>query len=354
MASMFSEQTSSADFGILSPGGEVLLTAIVSTFKAEALIRGCLDNLVRQSLFAKGGLEILVIDAASPENEVGIVREFQERHPNIRYVRTHERIGLYQAWNEAILLSTARYVTNANTDDAHRPDALELLVEALERDPRADVAYADCYWTWTLNDTWESGSERKEIRYPAWNPADALFWCTLGPHPVWRRTVFDRHGLFDPSFLAAGDYEYHVRLATAGGHGVHVPQTLSLFYQNQQGLTLANGVSDQEFRVTRERYRKQLSIDKIFPIVPGVRRSASKAWMALARLSMDYQVPWQESTNQDLRFARHCLRQARAVDPFHPAIPTTLCWVWWQGLAGRRLRNLANNLRAGGRRKEMA
>ena len=75
---------------------EPLITAIVSTFRAERFIRGCLEDLVAQTLLDR--MEILVIDSGSPEDERSICEEFARRYPQVRYLRT-ENEPLYAAWN---------------------------------------------------------------------------------------------------------------------------------------------------------------------------------------------------------------------------------------------------------------
>ncbi|MBT3666715.1 MAG: glycosyltransferase, partial [Opitutae bacterium] len=77
------------------------VTAIVSTFNAQHLIGGCLEDLVRQTIYAKGEMEIIVIDSGSQEEEGAIVREYQSRYDRIRYFRTEQRETLYRSWNRA-------------------------------------------------------------------------------------------------------------------------------------------------------------------------------------------------------------------------------------------------------------
>ena len=118
-----------------------LLSAIVSTYNSERFLRGCLEDLERQTIANE--LEIVVVDSASQEDEGAIVKEFQERYSNLVYIRTQERETLYRAWNRGIKAASGKYVTNANVDDRHRADAMEILVQTLEENPDVTLVYAD-------------------------------------------------------------------------------------------------------------------------------------------------------------------------------------------------------------------
>ena len=89
-------------------------------------MRGCLEDLAGQTLFAAGELQIVVINSASPQGEDAIIREFVQKHPGqFVYIRTEERETLYAAWNRGIRASGGEYLTNANVDDRHHPQALQ-------------------------------------------------------------------------------------------------------------------------------------------------------------------------------------------------------------------------------------
>lgn len=206
---------------------EPLVTAIVSTYNAERFLRGCLEDLEAQTIADR--LEILVIDSASPQNEGAIVAELQQRHDNIRYVRTAERETLYAAWNRAIGLARGKYLTSANTDDRHRQDALELLAGALEAHPEAALAYADTAVTLRGNETYATAGSTVFLRAPAFDRARLFEAAYVGPQPVWRRDLHERYGGFDGSFVAAADYEWWLRLAAAGETFLHVPNVLGLY-----------------------------------------------------------------------------------------------------------------------------
>jgi glycosyltransferase involved in cell wall biosynthesis len=204
-----------------------LITAIVSTYNAERFLRGCLEDLEAQTIADR--LDILVIDSASPQNEGAIVAELQQRYGNIRYVRTAERETLYAAWNRAVSLARGQYLTSANTDDRHRPDALELLTAALDAHPEAALAYADAAVTLRENETFHSFRPAVFLRAPAFDRTRLFEAAYVGPQPVWRRALHERYGLFETAFVAAADYEWWLRLAAAGETFLHVPKVLGLY-----------------------------------------------------------------------------------------------------------------------------
>jgi glycosyltransferase involved in cell wall biosynthesis len=215
---------------------EYLVSAIVSVYDADEFLAGCLDDLLAQTIADR--IEIIVIDSASPGREGDIAREYRERHPNIRYLRTDRRETIYAAWNRGVRMATAPYLTNANADDRHRQDALEILVRALEENPEAVLAYAPYYETPRKNDAWDSDAARKRVDPPKFRRGLLLLRCFVGPQPVWRRSLHDEIGMFDDRLAIAGDYEFWLRAAERHRF-VHVPEILGLYYASPTGSNAA-------------------------------------------------------------------------------------------------------------------
>ena len=289
-----------------------LLSVIVSTFNSAAYLGACLSDLEQQTL--AGAMEVIVVDSGSEQNEHAIVRQFAGRLANLIYVRT-ERESLYAAWNRGIGLARGRYVTNANTDDSHRVDALERLVAALETCADADVAYADYAWTSRANDSFASAQISRVVRHPAFHPADAMFYCILGCHPVWRRTLFERLGAFDDGFRAAGDYDMLLRLIANGHKPVHVPEVLSLFHQNPDGLSRSSKQALEELLSIQGRRRTEMPIERLYGVDPADASAVGQAWTALGARAMHVQVPFHDQPSMNPAYASYCFTQALAADP---------------------------------------
>jgi glycosyltransferase involved in cell wall biosynthesis len=231
---------------------DVLISAIVSTYNSERFMRGCLEDLAQQTIGER--TEVVVIDSASPQREGEIVREFQERMPNLRYIRTDEREDMYAAWNRGILAARGKYLTSANTDDRHRRDAFEILTSALERDPSAALAYADVLVSTHENDTFETVNPYAYYRWPKFDRQRLFRVGYCGPQPVWRRSLHDTYGLFDTSFVSAGDYEWWLRIGR-GERFVHVPEILGIYYANPNSVEHRNAaINWRESELARERH----------------------------------------------------------------------------------------------------
>ncbi len=223
----------------------IKVSAIVSTYASEEFIDGCLHNLVSQSLFQKGELEIIVIDANSPENEKSIVERYQNNFDNIQYVRTPERETLYASWNRGIQLAKGDYVTSANTDDRHRKDALETLARYLDAHPEFALIYPGQIDTSVPNESFETTSSTKLLNWPTYTYHELEHHCIIGSQPMWRKSLHDKYGYFRAEMKSAGDYEFWLRI---GKHEnmYRYPETLGLYYRNPEGIEHGSNTSDQE------------------------------------------------------------------------------------------------------------
>ena len=231
-----------------------VVSAIVSTYNAAEFIRGCIEDLERQTIADQ--LEIIVIDSASPQNEGEIVRELQERYQNIRYLRTEQRETVYAAWNRAINMARGQYITNANTDDRHRRDAFELMVKTLDALPDVDLVYADVLITRIPNETFETTTASDSYTWPAWDRTKLLNkGCFIGPQPMWRRSVHDRYGGFDPSYVTSGDYEFWLRISQTSNFQ-HIAQPLGLYLARPDSIEHSNeALKQHENAIIRRLYR---------------------------------------------------------------------------------------------------
>lgn len=272
----------------------IRVSAIVSAYNSERYMYGCLVDLTQQTLFTKGELEIIIIDSGSEQNEAEVVKEFQRKHPDrIRYLRT-DRESLYAAWNRGVGSARGVYLTNANTDDRHRHDALEVLSAHLDRTPEIDLVYADCYVSSKPNETFAENDKSQRFSYPTYFAPAALLHYQFGPQPMWRRTVHEQIGMFDDSFRAAGDYDFNLRFA-ARCQARHIPEPLGLYLEHLGAITFRDETMERENRRIADLYKNPDTALALYACA-GVQcetdEEKAEALLDLGLRALRYYPPW--------------------------------------------------------------
>ena len=276
------------------------VSAIVSTYGADRLLRGCIEDLQRQTIADR--TEIIVIDSGSPQDEDGIVREFQNGNPNIVYIRT-QRETLYEAWNRGIAMARGEYITNANTDDRHRPDALELLSRELDR-REVGLVYADSLITTRENETFERHTADRIWKLPPFSVRQVLMDCPFGPQPMWRRAVHDEIGVFDGNYRLAGDYEFFMRLAIQHD-AYHIDDVLGLYCEAPDNLSYNQEAMEAELAQFLGRVRSTIPIEQIYPFL---QEDVSEEAQLAAWFDYANQLVWM-TPNPALEYAEEIYRK---------------------------------------------
>jgi glycosyltransferase involved in cell wall biosynthesis len=236
-----------------------LVSAIVSVYNCERFIEGCLQDLEEQTI--ANTIEIVVINSGSQQNEEAIIRRFQEKFNNIFYIKTEKRETIYKAWNRGIKVATGQYITNANADDRHRRDALEVMADVLEKNGDVGLVYANSIVTHNEN---ESFDRHVPMRYidratPEPDPSGALLLkgCFVGPQPMWRKSIHEKIGFFDENFDIVGDYEFWLRAAEQF-HFRHINEYLGLYLNDPNSAEHRNPeLSFAEWHQVTSKYLKK-------------------------------------------------------------------------------------------------
>ena len=233
----------------------VKVSAIISTYNNSSFLEECIKDLLNQSLYKSGNIEIVVVDSGSNESEDKIVECFQNHYSVIKYIRTDNREPLYQAWNRGIEEASGQYITNANTDDRHHSECLERLVSKLDERPVCDVAYGNLYKSAAANETFDENDKSSPCYSQKFNPGSLLLHDFIGAQPVWRKSLHDKIGLFDESFEVAGDYEFFLRAASNGCKFIHEPKAEGIMLWHQGALSTRNSKGIEEKNLLFKKYR---------------------------------------------------------------------------------------------------
>jgi glycosyltransferase involved in cell wall biosynthesis len=239
------------------------LSVIVSTYNSAAFMDECLHDLVHQSIAQRS--EIIVVDAASPQDERSVVVDYQRRYPQIRYLRTPGRIGIYEAWNVACVLARGPFITPFSTNDRLSPTAHERLLGLLQKNPQVMLVYGDTHLTQKPHERFDSFTPTHyfggAFRWPEYDFCQLLTSCLVGPNPMWRRAVHEHIGYFDERYTAIGDQDFFLRVGERFALK-HLAEYTGLYWLTEEGLSVAGPTPRAEISRAHFKYQRR-NIDRL-------------------------------------------------------------------------------------------
>ena len=78
------------------------------------------------------GVEIVIMDNASSDNTTEVVTQYLLRHPEVRYFRHQENLGVDRNYDEAVNYARGEYCWLMSDDDLLCPRAINKVLSALE------------------------------------------------------------------------------------------------------------------------------------------------------------------------------------------------------------------------------
>jgi glycosyltransferase involved in cell wall biosynthesis len=114
--------------------GGVLLSVCVATFRRAEFLAATLDSIVEQ---LEGGVELVIVDGASPDRTPAVVAPYLARFPAIRYFREEENSGVDRDYDKAVGYARGEYCWLMTDDDLLKPGAIRRVLGALREEGRS-------------------------------------------------------------------------------------------------------------------------------------------------------------------------------------------------------------------------
>jgi len=205
------------------------IAVVIPAYNLARYLEETIESVLAQTL-APELLDVCVIDDGSTDDTPAVAA----RHaPRVRCLRQANR-GLPAARNAGARATTAPFLLFLDADDRLRPEALARLLEALDADPRATLAFAGCEYI---------DADSRPLPQTGWSrlAGDVLPRLLLGnlihPHAALvRRAAAESVGLFDETLTSVEDWDFWLRLSIAGARWRHVDAALCDYRVRDDGM----------------------------------------------------------------------------------------------------------------------
>ncbi len=177
--------------------------------------------------------EIVLVHNEPSQQELEIVRQFRQRHPDLINHIVVPKEPLAVSTNRAIKAALGEYVCIWNVDDLRTADSLEKMTKTLDENSGVGFTYGD----FIVVIKWQAALGR-QATVPEFNRKAFVQSMYAGPFYMWRKSLCQKIGYWDEQFKSGADFDYAARLALAA-EGKKTPGNLG--YYLDEGLGLSTG-----------------------------------------------------------------------------------------------------------------
>ncbi len=258
--------------GILPPK----VSVVIPCRNAARVIATCLDSLVASD-YPKDRLEVRVVDGMSDDGTRAVVTEYGKRFPFIvleRNPKTTQQsalnIGIRGATGDVII----RMDAHTSFVPSHISQCVTHLLDSgadtvggrLMTVPREDTVIGRAIAI-AMSERFGVGNSPFRIRR---DPDDLTpRWVDTVPYACYRRTVFERVGLFNEHLDRSEDAEFHRRMKEAGCRTLFVPSLVSYYHARSDLKSFwLHAVDNGRWAVLPTRYtgRLEVSLRHLVPL----------------------------------------------------------------------------------------
>jgi len=184
-----------------------IVSTLTSCYKGEKYLPLFLEKLPEQTAFDR--LEV-VIDLNEPsDEELRLVREFQEKYPGRLKYTVQEKVVPYSAsWNNCIRAASGEYLAIWNIDDLRTPRSIEAQARVLDERPDIGIVHGRYKVVPSFGST--EGPYQDRTKLPK---SEATRRFMFGPFYMFRRSLLERAGMIDEQFRSSADLDHCIRLA---------------------------------------------------------------------------------------------------------------------------------------------
>ena len=209
-------------------------------------------------------LEYVVIDGASDDGTVEILRRYESR---LSCLVSERDSGIYDAMNKGIARCTGDVIGMINSGDRYLPGALALVADSYRRYGKMDRIF----WGDVLYERLGrvKGFREKNLRIGAFAPHPSMFVP---------RNIYERIGTYDESLRLMGDYDFMYRAVNVEHiRPLYVPELVA-FYR-EDGLSDRNVLNclREELQVKLRYGQSPVTAKLVFAlkVIKNIRRIAA-------------------------------------------------------------------------------
>ncbi len=232
-----------------------LVSIVLATYNGEKYLAKQLETLFRQTY---GNIEIIAVDDCSSDKTVEILKEYSQRHGNMKVFVNEYNLGFIKNFEKGCILSIGEYISLCDQDDYWVIEKVEKMVEAI-----GDSAIVYCDSTVCDEDLKSKGVKISDlVNFKSWNNCLQLaVFCRIYAHAMlFKRSLFNAAYPFLDVIPPDWWLPY---LSTFQGGIKYLPEPLVLYRQHAENVSGVIGSKRKKQNKLSRAERNEIEKEKI-------------------------------------------------------------------------------------------
>ncbi len=216
-----------------------MISIVLPVYNGSDRISKSIDSILAQTY---RNWELIVVNDCSTDNTLETVLQYCSMDGRIKIINNSHNQKLPRSLNIGFASASGEYYTWTSDDNQFLPNALERMSQILSNDQSIDLVYAD-YSLIDDNNNYVKDSPKEE-------PDVLRFHNVIGACFLYRRSLAQLVGEYDPDFFLAEDYEFFLK-CYENGNIFHLKEKLYNYGVHDKSLTATRHkeIYHQTFRV---------------------------------------------------------------------------------------------------------
>ena len=215
------------------------LSVVMPAYNSEEFIEEAISSVVNQTF---QDFELIIIDDASTDNTVKIIKKFQKKYPNkisLIQLSENQNCGGDKCANHGILIAKGKYIARMDADDVADTTRFEKQIKFLEKNKNVFLVGSNAF---VINKKGEVIGEKKEPL-----TTEAIYKAYFGFHPLIHPTCIFRAKLkngkrfsYEIKHSANNDYYTFYKLTCQGYKFVNLEEKLLKYRIHNHNATFVD------------------------------------------------------------------------------------------------------------------
>lgn len=248
------------------------LSVLLPNYNHAEYLPKCLDEILSQSF---ADFELIIIDDASTDDSVAVLKSYARRDPRIRLYQNDKNAGVVATLNRCLAKARGEFVLGAASDDYVMPKYFDMAVKLLRAHPEAALVTGEVECKTDDGRTVYRGPGMWAPE-PTYLPPDLLAKrasdCGVPGPAIWRRELFLQVGGYKPELKWHCDW--FALQVLAFRHGVcFIPLTTSIIRATPEAYSAAGQRKADTQRPVLQRLLRELAKPEYRDVLPRIGAS---------------------------------------------------------------------------------